>query len=231
MMPPMPTPPRSELDLQRAETIEQLGAALHDVLGQAPPRWWLELLASGKRAGDEAGPPVYDVAVREQGDRRGPWVSGPGHTRVRPGVDLLLTADGDGRLHYDLSSARLELGPLPSDAGRMIELARACAGTTVYYATFNPSSGGCRFSLHAIAARGGGWTAEVRGSDREGLGGHLIVEIVVLERGEPSLQMRAAEVTGVAVFTGEAHGLTLDLFDPDDGARRLAWSSEGWLAR
>lgn len=220
-------------------SVDQLAAQLEAALGHAPPRWWLEQLASGRlREGDEAGPPYYEVGLGDGGDRRGPWAQGPGGVRVRVGTGGVLSA-ANGVLSFDLSMGRVELGPLPTEPGAMIEVARARAGTTIYWASFSPGSGGVRFPLHAIDSDGGvRWQAEVCGPDRKELGGHgyLSVEIIVLESPPPDPDSRtmpgsAATVTGVAVYSAESHGLALDVFDPQTGARTLAWSSDFWFAR
>jgi hypothetical protein len=204
-------------------SIDRLSVALEASLGQAPPTWWIDQLASAKsRADDESGPPSYDVGLGEHADRRGAWQPGPGSTRVRSDAALLLSENA-GQLGYDLSIGRVVLGPLPSEPVTMLEHARAQAGTTIYYASFSQASGGFRFPLRAIGSDGRLlWTAEVCGPNRQILGGlgHLTVEIVVLGSG-----------TGVAVFTAESHGVALDVFDPQTGTRTLAWSSDFWFAR
>jgi hypothetical protein len=224
-------------------SVDRLAEQIEAELKLAPPRWWLEQLASGRqREGDETGPPYYDVAgdvgLREQADRRGAWEQGPGGLRVRPGGAMVLSA-AKGMLSFDLSMGRVTLGPLPTDPGGAIEFARARAGTTIYYATFSPGSGGFRFPLRAIDSDSSvRWEAEVCGPDRKVLGGlgYLSVEIVVIESPPPdpdsrAMPGRAATVTGVAVFSAESHGVALDAFDPQTGARTLAWSSDFWFAR
>lgn len=213
--------------------------ALTRELGSEPPRWWIDQLAAGKqRPGDERGPPYYDVGLTEHGDRRGELVAGPGTTRVRPGVAMGLSESG-GKLFFDLSMGRVELGPLPVEPDATIELARARAGSILYYATFSRGSGGFRFPLRAIGPDGRDrWQAEVCGPDRQILGGlgYLTVEIVVLEPPpepgvEPGMKLPSRGATGIAVFTAESHGVALDVFDPQTGARTLAWSSDFWFSR
>lgn len=220
-------------------SVDQLATQLEAELGLAPPRWWLEQLGSGRlREGDEAGPPYYDVGLEEQGDRRGAWEQGPGGVRVRPGMAMLLST-AKGMLSFDLSMNRVQLGPLPSEPGEMMEFARARAGTTIYFASFSPGSGGFRFPLRAVDSGGSSsWEAQVCGPDRKVLGGlgYLSVEIVVLERPPADPDSRtmpgsAATVRGIAVFSAESHGVALDVFDPQTGARTLAWSSDFWFAR
>ncbi|KIG17769.1 hypothetical protein DB30_02802 [Enhygromyxa salina] len=220
-------------------SVDRLAKQIEVALGLAAPKWWLEQLASGRqRAGDETGPPYYDVGLRDQADRRGAWELGPGGLRVRPGAAMVLSA-ANGTLSFDLSMGRVQLGPLPTDPGSAIEVARARAGTTIYYSTFSPGSGGFRFPLRAVDSNGSlRWEAQVCGPDRKVLGGlgYLSVEILVVESPPPSPDSRtlpgqAAAVTGVAVFTAESHGVALDVFDPQTGARTLAWSSDFWSAR
>ncbi|MFV8754195.1 hypothetical protein ACNOYE_26930 [Nannocystaceae bacterium ST9] len=203
-------------------SVDPLARELEVAIGQPPPRWWLDQLAAAKlRPGEASGPPYYDVGLTAKGDRRGEWQAGPGTTRVRS-VGALLLSETAGQLSYDLSMGRVVLGPLPSEPGTMIEHARARAGTTIYYASFSPGSGGFRFPLHAVDSNGSvTWTAEVCGPDRQALDGlgHLTVEIVVLDSGD------------VAVFSAESHGVALDVFDPETGARTLAWSSDFWFTR
>lgn len=202
-------------------SADRLTSALAAALGQAPPQWWVDQLASAKRR-DGIEPPYYDVALTEHGDRRGAWQPGPGGTRVRS-VGAMLLSETAGQLSYDLSMGRVVLGPLPSAPGTMIEHARAQAATTIYYASFSQGSGGFRFALRAIESDASvAWTAEVCGPDRQILGGlgHLTAEIVVLESG-----------AGIAVFTAESHGVALDVFDPQTGTRTLAWSSDFWFNR
>jgi len=213
-------------------------AALTTELGQPPPTWWVEQLASGKHDGPDPdhGLSFYDVGMTANGDRRGDLVPGPGTTRIRPGVSSVLS-ESSGQLHFDLSVGRLELGPLPTDPGVAIEVGRAHAGSTIYYATFSPGAGGFRFPLRAVNYRTGPfWQAEVCGPDRQVLGGlgYLTVEIVVLEPevgGKPGELRASSGATGVAVFTAESHGIALDVFDPATGDRTLAWSSDFWFAR
>lgn len=202
-------------------SIDRLTRTIEVALGEPPPRWWVEQLASAKLH-DPANPPYYEIGLTETGDRRGEWQPGPGGTRVRPAGALLLS-ETKGQLSYDFSVGRVVLGPLPSEPATMVEHARAPTTTTVYYASFSQGSGGFRFPLRAIGSDGKqAWTAEVCGPDRQVLGGvgHLTAEIVVLE-----------SKTGIAVYTAETHGVALDVFDPETGARTLAWSSDFWFAR
>ena len=217
-----------------APGVARFLAALEQVVGQAPPLWWREQLASAKlRPGDEGGPPYYDVGLQGQGDRRGPKITGPGDTRVREGAAGALAA-AKGQLSYDLSMGRVALGPLP-EPGASIELDRAAAGTTIYWASFNASSGAFRFPLHASSAAGEQWTAEVCGPDRKVLGGlgYLSAEILVLESRAPGPRKLGSTPppTGVAVFTAESHGLAVEIFELSTGARTLAWSSDFWFSR
>jgi hypothetical protein len=226
----------SEGNLTEA-SVTPLVAAIEAELGVAPPSWWVEQLRAAKLRPDaDDGPPYYDVGLTTSGDRRGDWEPGPGGTRVRAGSGSVLSASG-GQLGYDLSMGRVELGPLP-EAHTMIEHARALAGTTIYYATFSQGSGGFRFPLRAVAADSSlRWEAEVCGPDRKILGGHghLTVEILVLEQGAATEgggpKMGHGKISGVAVYTAESHGIALEVFDPETGARTLAWSSDFWFSR
>jgi hypothetical protein len=203
-------------------------------LDHAPPAWWVEQLSSGTRGSDEAAPLGYDVGLRDDADRRGPWVPGPGSTQVRPDMAAVLSTR-DGTLFFDMSMGRVALGPLPETTA--IEVARARAGSTIYYATFDRGAGGARFPLRAVSSNGSEqWSTEVCGPDRQVLGGlgYLTVEIVVLEpASDPAaqgLKLPSGESTGIAVFTAESHGIALDVFDPKTGTRTLAWSSDLWFA-
>ena len=219
--------------------IEATGVArfiteLEHVVGQAPPLWWQEQLLSAKlRHGDEGGPPYYDVGLQGRGDRRGTRVTGPGDTLVREGAAGTLAA-AKGQLGYDLSMGRVTLGPLP-EPGASIELDRAAAGTTIYWASFSAGSGGFRFPLHASSAAGEQWSTEVCGPDRKILGGrgYLSAEIVVLEPRAPGSRKLGSiqPPTGIAVFTAESHGLAVEVFEPSTGVRTMAWSSDFWFSR
>jgi hypothetical protein len=219
--------------------VDSLIEELTRELGSVPPRWWIEQLASARlRPGADGGPPSYDVGFGKDSDRRGALVAGPGNLRVRSGVAMGLSG-ADGKLYFDLGIGRVELGPLPTDPDATLELARARAGSTIYYATFSRGAGGFRFPLRAIGSDGQQrWQAEVCGPDRQILGGvgYLTVEIVVLEPppepgSAPGMKLPSAGVTGIAVFTAESHGVALEVFDPQTGARTLAWSSDFWFAR
>lgn len=222
--------------IERA-AVDAFVVALTTELGKEPPRWWVDQLASAKQY-DGNDPPYYNGQMSESGDRRGELVAGPGNTRVRPGMATALSESG-GKLYFDLSMGRLELGPLPADQDTTLELARARAGSTIYYANFNRYSGGFRFPLRAIAfSKGEQWQAEVCGPDRKVLGGigYMIAEIVVLEpapdpSSKPGEMRPSSGATGVAVFTAETHGVAVEVFDPQTGARTLAWSSDLWFAR
>jgi hypothetical protein len=222
--------------IERA-AVDALVAALTSELGSAPPSWWVDQLAAAKQY-DGKDPPYYDVGIGENSDRRGELVAGPGSTRVRPNMAMVLSG-ANGKLYFDLSMGRVELGPLPSDPDATIEVARARAGSTLYYASFSRGSGGFRFPLHAVGSDGRErWQAEVCGPDRKILAGvgYLTVEIVVLEPPpgpdeKPGEKRASSGATGIAVFTAESHGVALDVFDPQTGARTLAWSSDFWFAR
>ncbi|MFO7563987.1 MAG: hypothetical protein R6X02_15180 [Enhygromyxa sp.] len=218
--------------------VESFSEALKAELGSAPPRWWIEQLASAKLPADAGQSlPYYDVGSRESGDRRGELVPGPGSSSVRPDVAMALS-ETDGKLAFDLSLGRIELGPLPTEPDATLELARARAGTTLYYATFSRGSGGFRFPLRAIGSDGRErWRTEVCGPDRKILGGltYLTVEILVLEPppdpAAAGMKLPSRGPTGIAVFTAESHGVALDVFDPQTGERTIAWSSDFWFAR
>jgi hypothetical protein len=218
------------------KAVDALTTALTTELGSSPPAWWTAHLASATVG---AGPAAYDIGPdpHTNGDRRGPYVPGPGRTQIRPGNAGALAA-ANGKLFFDLSMGRVELGPLPAEA-HVIELSRARAGSTIYYASFDRGAGGVRFPLYAIARDGQQlWRAEVCGPDRKVLGGrgHLTVEIVVVQPPPdpdlaPGTLAPSPPPTGIAVFTAESHGVALDVFDPSTGERTLAWSSELWFAR
>jgi hypothetical protein len=222
------------------DAAAELIAALSAELGQAPPRWWAEQLASARRI-DDAEPPSYELGLASDGtrDRRGELQRGPGEVWVR-GSDSALVASGDA-LAYDFSVARVELGPIPTAPDATLELARLPGASTLYYAQFNRGSGGFRFPLIALGSSGKPrWSAEVCGPDRKLLGGvgYLIAEIVVITDGPseppasgPGPMRMPSEPIHIAVFTGESHGVAVDVFDPDTGARTLAWSSDLWFAR
>lgn len=220
-----------------AGAAESVAEAIAAELGQAPPRWWVEQLATASYNEPREGPPYYDVGRGDDRDRRGPWVDGPGDARSRPDVRRQLVV-ADGELAIDLSSARVELGPAPTDPASIIEVARARAGTTIYYATFSQGSGGFSFPLHAVDRDGPRWTAQVCGPARMVLNGlgHLTVEIVVVtepdpEPVEPGRMAPSPPTTAIAVFSAESHGVALDVFDPETGARTMAWSSDFWFMR
>ncbi len=211
-------------------TVEAFVVELTDALDAAPPMWWVDTLKSA-RGGDHIAT-GYDLKPRNDGDRRGAIESGPGGLRTRP--NPLLVASGDS-LAYDLSMGRVKLGRLPDPPGAMVEVARARAGTTIYVASFDPGMGGFRFPLRAIASDGSErWTTEVCAADRKILGGlgYQIVELVVLE--DPPAKpgtISPGNARGLAVFTAESHGVTVEVFDLETGKRTLAWSSDLWSWR
>lgn len=214
--------------------VDELARALERELGRPAPTWWLDQLASARRY-EGREPPAYDVGRTATGDRRGPLVAGPGTTKLREANAMVVSSNGE-RLTFDLSMDRIELGALPKEPGALVELARARAGSTIYWSSISPGAGGFRFPLHAVDPQGPRWTAEVCGPDRELLAGlgWLTLEIVVLEpptTGEPGVMQTSSGATGIAVFTAESHGVALDVFDPSTGARVLAWSSDFWFAR
>ncbi|MCA9662297.1 MAG: hypothetical protein KC486_28415 [Myxococcales bacterium] len=225
-------------DTLAAEAVDALVEALTAQLGRAPPRWWIDHLASARWGGDASQPlPYYDVQMTATGDRRGELVEGPGKTRVRPEL-LPVLAEGGGKLHVDLSAARVAIADLPENPGTVVEVARARAGSTLYVATYELGAGGFRFPLRAVTRDGQRWEATVCGPDRQVLGGvgYMIAELVVLEPtpdpdARPGVMRPSAGATGIAVFTGETHGVAVDVFDPATGERTLAWSSDLWFAR
>ncbi|MFO7563367.1 MAG: hypothetical protein R6X02_12050 [Enhygromyxa sp.] len=218
--------------------VEAFVSALTKEFGQEPPRWWVEQLASAKlRGGDEQGPPHYDVGFTEQGDRRGPLVRGPGRTKVRPSHARAIGAS-QGALFFRIGMDSVRLGSLPGLPDATIEIARARAESGVYFVQFY--RGGFSFPLRAIGPDGRErWKAEVCGPDRTVPGeGYrsLTVEVVVLEPSpgpdeKPEIEGTSSGATGIAVFTAESYGVALDVFDPQTGARTLAWSSDFWFAR
>lgn len=214
--------------------VDALAAALERELGRPAPTWWLDQLASARRY-EGREPPAYDVGRTATGDRRGPLVAGPGTTKLREANAMVVSSSGE-RLTFDLSMGRIELGALPNEPDAVVELARASAGSTIYWSSISPGAGGFRFPLHAVDPQGLRWTAEVCGPDRKALSGlgWLTVEFVVLEppvAAAPGVMQTSSGATGIAVFTAESHGVALDVFDPSTGARVLAWSSDFWFAR
>lgn len=212
--------------------VDALADGVAAELDVAPPKWWVEQLASAKRI-DGSGPPFYDVGRTPDGDRRGAWLEGPGGLKVRSTAQL---TEQDEQLAYDFSMGRATLGPIPKEPGFALEHTRAHAGSTVYFAMFPVASGGFPFPVHAVTSSSEKkWTAEVCGPKRRTLGGlgHLTVEFVVLE--DPpkgGLKMTARDPPkGLAVFTAETHGVALEVFDIDSGKRTLAWSSDLWFMR
>ena len=217
--------------------IDAFVTAVSAELRREPPHWWVEHLRSGKRLPSDEQRVAYDSRGTQTADRRGPLVAGPGDTQVRPEAARVLGAQA-GKLTFDLSMGRVELGPMPSGSGIVIEYARARAGSTLYYAAFERGAGGFRFPLWAVGSDGQlRWEAEVCGPDRQILGGlgHLTTEIVVLEPpadpSESGMKLPTGAPIGIAVFTAESHGVALDVFDPDDGTRTISWSSDLWFAR
>lgn len=201
-------------------------------LGMAPPRWWVDTLKSAR--GGEGIATGYDLQMAQDGygDRRGKLSRGPGGVLIRGTSPLV---ESDGMLAYDLSSGRVELGPVPSHRGTAIEVTRARAGTTLYVAMFEPGAGGFRFPLRAVASDGKErWVTEVCAADRKVLGGlgYMVVQMVVLEDppAKPGV-MSTSNARGLAVFTAETHGVTVEVFELDTGARTLAWSSDLWSWR
>lgn len=199
-------------------------------LGMAPPRWWVDTLKSAR--GGEGIATGYNLGLTDDGDRRGGLSTGPGGVRVRPGLPLV---ESGGTLAYDLSMGRVELGPAPTNPGTAIEVTRARAGSTLYVAMFEPGSGGFRFPLRAVGSDGQErWTTEVCAADRKVLGGrgYMIVQMVVLEDppAKPGV-MAKSNARGLAVFTAESHGVTLEVFELETGTRTLAWSSDLWSWR
>ena len=200
--------------------------ALTAELGVAATAWWVDVLRSGR--GGEGNATFYALQVTPNGDRRGPLEVGPGGVRVRENVGL---AESDGALAYDLSMGRVPLGPMPAE-GTVVELTRAHAGSTLFVAAFEPGVGGFRFPLRAVASHGAEvWTTEVCAADRKTLGGvgSMIAQLVVLEdpQKQPGVKSTAV-VRGLAVFTAETHGVTVEVFDVDTGSRLVAWSSNLW---
>jgi len=215
-----------------AASVETMIPRFTAALGMSVPQWWVDTLKSAR--GGEGVATGYDLqmAQRGYGDRRGELNRGPGGVLVREPSPLV---ESGGMLAYDLSVGRVELGPVPSNRGTAIEVTRARAGTTLFVAMFEPSAGGFRFPLRAVGSDGTErWKTEVCAADRkalEGLG-YMIVQMVVLEDppAKPGL-MSKSNARGIAVFTAETHGVTLEVFELDTGARTLAWSSDLWSWR
>lgn len=202
------------------------------VLGAAPPAWWVDTLKSAR--GGEGVATGYDLQLKQagDGDRRGELKPGAAGVLVRGPSPLV--ADGD-TLAYDLSMGRVALGPVPDQRGSAVEVTRARAGTTLYFAMFEPGSGGFRFPLHAIGSDGAQrWTTEVCAADRKSLAGrgYMIVQLVMLEDppAKPGV-MANSNPRGLAVFTAETHGVTVEVFELETGTRTLAWSSDLWSWR
>ncbi len=201
-------------------------------LRMAPPQWWVDTLKSAR--GGDGTTTAYDLQIAQSGhgDRRGELKRGPGGVLIRGTSPLV---ESGGTLAYDLSSARVELGPIPASPGTAIEVTRARAGTTLYVAMFEPGSGGFRFPLRAVGSDGAQrWTTEVCAADRKVLNGrgYMIVQMVVLEDppAKPGV-MAQSNPRGLAVFTAESHGVTVEVFELETGARTLAWSSDLWSWR
>lgn len=201
-------------------------------VGVAPPAWWVDTLKSA-RGGDGLAT-GYDLQITQGGlgDRRGELKLGPGNLLVRGSSPLV---ENDGMLAYDLSVGRVKLGPIPDQRGTAIEVTRARAGSTLYVAMFDPGSGGFRFPLRAVDRDGHErWTTEVCAADRKAQGGlgYMIVQLVVLEDPPPKPGvMSTSNPRGLAVFTAETHGVTVEVFELDAGTRTLAWSSDLWSWR
>lgn len=203
-----------KLDPAAAKAIVE---AIARELGTTPPAWWGAHLASAHRY--DTGVVYYDSArTKDGGDRQGGLVRGPGGSWIRPG-DAMVLVESSGGLAIDLSIERMSLGPLPSK-GQSLEVGRAGRGTTIYVARFEAATGGFRFPLTAHTPEGLKWSAEVCGPDRKILAGigWLTVEI-------------SANKDTVLVFSAESHGVALDVFDAEDGARVFAWSSDFWFNR
>ena len=205
--------------------VPQLNAAVDT----PAPAWWVDTLKSARGGAETAT--GYDLGLVDGGDRRGPLRPGPGGLLVRPDFNLV---ESGGNLAYDLSMGRVELMPLPETKGTAVEVTRARAGTTLYVAAFEPGSGGFRFPMRAVDSDGKAlWTTEVCAADRKVLGGKgsMIVEIVVIEDPPPQPGRKSAShPRGIAVFTAESHGVTVEVFDLK-GTRTLAWSSDLWSWR
>ncbi len=193
------------------------------------PTWWVDTLKSARGGAETAT--GYDLGLVDGGDRRGPLRPGPGGLLVRPDFNLV---ESGGNLAYDLSMGRVELMPIPETKGTAVEVTRARAGTTLYVAAFEPGSGGFRFPMRAVGSDGKElWNTEVCAADRRVLGGKgsMIVEIVVIEDPPPQTGRKSAShPRGIAVFTAESHGVTVEVFDLK-GTRTLAWSSDLWSWR
>ena len=215
-----------------AASVQDMLPRFASALGMNPPRWWIETLESAR--GGEGVATSYDLGMTATGDRRGPIAAGPGGVHVRPGPPLV---ESGGQLAYDLSMGRVELGATPpaSDPVTAVEVTRARAGTTLYVAMFEPGSGGFRFPVRAVGSDGKErWTTEVCAADRKVLRGrgYMIVQMVMLEDppANPGV-MGTSNARGLAVFTAESHGVTVEVFELDKGARTLAWSSDLWSSR
>lgn len=213
-----------------AASVEQMLPRFADALSMAPPRWWVETLKSAR--GGEGVATGFNLGITNTGDRRGALGPGPSGIRVRSGVPLV---ESGGMLAYDLSMGRVELGPMPSAPAPTFEVTRARAGTTLYVATYDLGSGGMRFPVRAVDSDGKErWTAEVCAADRKVLGGlgYMIVQMIVLEDppAKPGV-MANSNPRGLVVFTAETHGVTVEVFELETGARTLAWSSDLWSWR
>lgn len=210
-------------------SVDAFVPALAAALDMQPPAWWVDTLKSAR-----GGPNIatgYDLGLVDGGDRRGPLRPGPGGVLVRPGLPVALSGSA---LAFDLSMGRVELMPVPERPGTALEVARAHAGSTLYVAAFEPSVGGFRFPLRAVGSDGKErWSTEVCAADRKVLGGHgaMIVEVDVIEDPPPNPRVKSMpRPHGIAVFTAETHGVTVEVFDLE-GRRTLAWSSDLWSWR
>lgn len=212
------------------ESADTFASAVASTIDAAPPTWWVDTLKSAR--GGEEGTTSYDLQVEPKRDRRGPIAPGPGGVLVRPSSGVV---ESGGMLAYDLSMGRIDLMPIPEKrGGTAIEVARAHSGATLYVAAFEPGRGGFRFPLRAIGSDGEErWETEVCAADRTVLSGlgAMIVEVVVLQDRPADPRTKSLpKVHGIAVFTAESHGVTLEVFDLD-GRRMLAWSSDLWWWR
>jgi hypothetical protein len=212
-----------------AKSVDAFVPALAAALDTAAPKWWVDTLKSARGGAGTAT--SYDLGLVDGGDRRGPLRPGPGGVMIRPSLAVV---ESNGALAYDLSMGRVELMPLPETQGTAVEITRAYAGSTLYVAAFEPASGGFRFPLRAVRSDGTDvWSTEVCAADRKVLGGkgYMIVELVVIE--DPPAKpgtMGSTNPRGIAVFTAESHGVTVEVFDLK-GTRTLAWSSDLWSWR
>ena len=116
----------------------------------------------------------------------------------------------------------------------MVEYVRPRGGREVFLATFEPGSGGFPFPLRRYQNDEQQWETQSCGTGRSVLGGvgHLTVGLSVIDESAGHAgRMAPPQVTAVALFSAESHGLAFELFDPETGERTAAFTSDLWSAQ